>query len=74
MSAPCVPCACEECVAWRSAHPAPGLARSVPAVPSAGDLHESLRSLVALLKRRDAYMTPEDQYALCRAETLLGLR
>lgn len=38
------------------------------------DLEVALRSLVLVLKRRDGYMTSEEQYALVRAEGLLGMR
>lgn len=39
-----------------------------------GMLEESLRSLVAILRAQGGYMTSEDQYALWRAESLLGMR
>lgn len=68
-------CQCASCTAWRVAHPEPVAEfEPVQTEPTPGDLQESLRSLVALIDRQGGYMTPEDQVALCRAETLLGLR
>lgn len=75
MSAMWQVCSCSACAAWRAAHPEPVVeARPVLVEPTPDDLQESLRSLVALIRRQGGYATPEDQYALCRAETLLGLR
>lgn len=61
-------CSCATCAARK-------IAESERCAPlRVHEVEEALRSLVALIRRQGGYMTPEDQYALWRAETLLGLR
>lgn len=66
-------CSCAECTAGRVRWCTVAVSdRCAPL--RVHEVEEALRSLVALIRRQGGYATPEDQYALCRAETLLGLR